>query len=82
MVAKSFFTESLVTDRACTLLVRQNSSSQLFSFQAPQPPSTYENPPKDSPKSIVPWCLGHKKGSHVMQAYDFNERKYGGPSGT
>jgi hypothetical protein len=45
-------------------------------------PQPNENTQKDSPKSIVPWCLGHKKAPHEMQAYDFTERKCGEPLGS
>jgi hypothetical protein len=44
--------------------------SYAVAWVLPHPTS---NPPKDSPKSIVPWCMGHKKGPHVMQTQDFNE---------
>jgi hypothetical protein len=45
--------------------------------------------PQNPPYSAKSWMVeklgarhGHKKGLHVMQAYDFHEGKCGGPSGT
>jgi hypothetical protein len=57
---------------------RADQAGQAVCF-ASQPlnhhPQPAEYTPKDSPKSIVPWCMGHKKGPHAMQASDFNEGK-------
>ena len=39
--------------------------------------TSHQNTPKDSPKSIVPRCLGHTKGSQVKRAIDSNTGKCG-----